>query len=164
MSTEGSLLGPMLIRMLSDDLSPKEMREILGHLVKDEALRSKCTAIGHMAASQNREDRQRYARSLVTLLMHKVNPPEDSDMRHMHMNADFASAFKRVPFEVPWHGHLVREAGAQQTWVSTKEGYLVTAALWCIVRAIEDLWDVRGLYTVGAKGPTPRGISKTEDP
>jgi len=134
--------------MLSDDISPKEMRVVLRQLVDEEAFRLKCETIGHLAGGPE-EDRQKFCRSLVSILMHKVVPPEEEacDMRHMVMRSRFHANFKRLPPEASWYPHLIRKN--EQLVLLQDGGVLVSKTLWSAVRAVEDLWNVRGHYTQG---------------
>ena len=152
-------IGAVVIRLLVDDVTMKEVREVLIQLRDRQDLRERCSTIGSLVEAEDAK-RVECFNNMVDILLHWIEPLEveptnpilDSHRYARMGNNVLAQKLTELPTVSLWHGHTKR-AGAKLYRNQKNECY-VTVELYDVLAALEDLWGLQRLYTVQSRKMT----------
>jgi hypothetical protein len=153
-------IGDILIRLLADEVSMREVRLVLRHLRDNPALRERASTIGTLVEAEE-EKRAIWCENMIEILFCWVDPITTGEVSPITDHQWFIRMGNKLLGERflgpllksnKWYHH-VKRAGTK-LYTNKKNECYVSVELFEVVQALEDLWGMQKTYTVPSREMT----------
>lgn len=145
-------LGELVVKIQTDDVRPRELREFLLAVTQDAEMRRNLKLAGKVSHLERGVRERNCTANFLYLLSHSTLSPEGPPKRTPNLSTTRAFAEKfGIATIGAWKDHVNKSVTSSTPDPKNKKGpnkpnLVISSELHVLLAALEEFWDVRGLY------------------